>query len=263
VIELRTQKELRTAWRLPFCCICGKPFANDESRTRQHVPPRAIFAVADRSPPVILPAHAACNEQQSPLDEVIGQLVALLHGKRPTPKNVKLNADVFAVKGGKGIAVGVKDLPLQMIVFRWARYFHAALYHEYLSDRGGNIFLPFQAGDFVDGKLVYEKIHISRSHLTLIFKQQCKAGRTDAVISNNGKCQYRCTWLRFDPPNEHRTGCLFALRLYNWEELGDRERFPPMGCVAWYEAPIPSAAARATNVEIPVSNFVPFDPFGP
>jgi hypothetical protein len=142
VIELRSQKDLRAAQSIGFCCICGKQFAQGEKRTRQHAPPKAIFAAADRTPPLILPAHEKCNGDQSPLDKVIGQLVAVLHGEYPAPEDLKLDVGVFPVKGGEATA-GVKGLPLTKIIFRWARSFHAALYHEYLPDRGGYVHLPF------------------------------------------------------------------------------------------------------------------------
>lgn len=259
VIQLRSQQELRAARCIGFCCICGNQFADREKRTRQHVPPKAIFAVADRTPPLILPAHEKCNNEQSSLDTVIGQLVAVLHQKHPSPEDVKLDVGMFHVKSGEPTA-GVQGLPLTRIIFRWARCFHAALYREYLPDRGGTIFPPFPEGDLIDGRLVYRKIPASRPLFTDVFKQQVKAGRTDAVICYNGKCHYRCTWLNLDPPNDHRTFCLFALRLYNWEVLSDPQ-LPRRGCIGTYEAPIPPDAARGTQLVIPAPNSSPLDPF--
>ena len=101
MIELGSQKDLRAAQRLPFCCICGRAFTAGEKRTRQHVPPKAIFATADRTPPLILPAHAKCNTDQSSLDTVIGQLVAVLHGKYPAERDVRLEIDVFHSELGR------------------------------------------------------------------------------------------------------------------------------------------------------------------
>lgn len=257
MIELRTQQDLRAARRRGFCCICGKPFVDWEKRTRQHTPPKAIFATADRTPPLLLPAHEQCNGDQSPLDTVIGQLVAVLHQKYPSPRDVKLKVDAFPTPDGQVIA-GVSELPLRTIIFRWVRCIHAALYGTYLEDKGGMIFEPFPAGDVVNGQVVYAKTHISRPHLTHIFKQQLKAGRTDGITCYNGKCQYRCTWLNFD---NGAPFCLFALRLYNWEELGDQRQHPNMGCVGWYFGEIPPNAATGTRLEIAVSNLRPLDPF--
>lgn len=258
MIELRTQKQFQAARRLGVCCICGKPFAPGEKRTRQHSPPKAIFAEIDRTPPLILPAHENCNGDQSPRDTVIGQLVAVLHRKYPAPKDVRLNVEFFP-RGEDEIAAGVKDLPLRSIIFRWVRCFHAALYGTYLVDRGGMIFEPFPAGHFIDGKVVYENTHMSRPYLTQVFKQQVKAGRTDAVICFNEKCHYRCSWLNFDDGNPF---CLFALRLYNWEDLGDPNH-PSMGCVGWYAADIPPTAARGEKTEDSDLDWTALDPFAP
>lgn len=255
---LDTQKTLRAVQRLPFCCICGKHFKDSEKPTRQHTPPKSIFAKADRTPPLILPAHEECNNSQSVNDTVIGQLVAVLHQKIPDPKNRKLQVRMFRTPGGS-MAAGVGDLPLTRIVFRWVRCFHAALYGEYLEDLGGIIYTPFPAGDLVDGELVFEPITDSRKLLTCLFKEQLRAGKTDGIICNNGKCEYRCTWLR-DGGGEY--GCLFALRLYQWEVLGD-SRHPRMGCVGWYVSEVPDGAATATPLSIPVPNLSPLDPFAP
>jgi hypothetical protein len=257
MIEIRTQQQLRPAQNLKFCCICGEPLNNDQDR--QHVPPKAIFSKADRSSPLILPSHPKCNSAQSPFDEVIGQLLALVYGKYPAAKDVKLEAEFFPVAGGD-FTWGVKNLPLESIIFRWIRCFHAALYHEFLPDRGGRVYAPFPAGEQIDGRVVYENIYLSRLKLTYLFKQQMKAGLTDSVTCYNEKCQYRCTWLKSD---DGRPFCLFALRLYNWEELGDIHNHPPMGCVGMYLAEIPAIASRGTRLEIPASNFVPLDPFAP
>lgn len=119
------------------------------------------------------------------------------------------------------------------------------------------VFEPFPAGNVVNGQLTYTETHISRPHLTHTFKQQLKAGRTDGITCYNGKCNYRCTWLMFDNGVPF---CLFALRLYNWEDLGDSHH-PPMGCVGWYYAATPPNAAIGTKLEIAVSNVRPLDPF--
>ncbi len=262
MIELTmTQKDLRSLWGVGFCCVCGKPFAHGEERTRQHIPPTSVFAKEDREPPLILPAHDGCNQGQSTDDEVIGQLVSLLHGKRPAKERLRLAVQLFSVNGSVVPMAFVRDLPLNRIIFRWVRGFHAALYREYLPDRGGFIGPPFPESKPVEGgKVAPEPIHESRYDMTLTFKQQVKAGRTDAVTCRNGKCHYRCTWLNLD---NGAPFCLFALRLYNWEELGDVHHFPRRGCIGWYGAPIPATAARGTRLEIPASNFDPLDPFAP
>jgi len=256
MIELRTQKDLRTVQNLAFCCICGEPFRQRGERTRHHLPPKAIFAEVDRNPPLILPAHGACNRDQSPLDTVIAQLVAVRHGKYPARKNLKLEVATVPLRGGQ-LKAGVTNLPLRPIIFRWVRCFHAALYREYLIDRGGMIFEPFQTADVVAGQLVFSKIPMDRPFLTDLFKQQARAGRTDTVVCYNEKCVYRCSWLKTD---DGRPFCLFALRLYDWERLGDPD-CPRMGCLGWYWASAPPNCATGVHLELAVANLVPLDPF--
>ena len=182
----------------------------------------------------------------------------MLHGKYPTARDVRLEIDVFQMDAGRTSA-GVKNLPLRRIIFRWVRCFHAALYGAYLADMGGMIFEPFPAGDVVDGQIVYSKIPISRPVFTQVFKQQLKASRTDGITCYSGKCNYRCTWLNFD---DGRPFCLFALRLYNWEDLGD-PRHEGMGCIGWYFAETPPNATVGTSRQVAVSNLRPLDPFAP
>lgn len=258
MVEIRSQAELRLARKIGFCCLCGAQFEGVDEVTRQHIPPKTIFAESDRNPPLILPAHLKCNGDQSSLDTVIGQLVATLHGKYPEPADVKLEVDLLASTDGEHTVAGVKNLPLRTIVFRWVRCFHAALYGEYLIDKGGMIFEPFPAGHVIRDELVYEEIHMNRPYLVALFKQQVAARRTDGIMCYNDKCQYRCSWLAFDDGREF---CLFALRLYKWEELGDK-RHPRMGCVGWYMAKTPIKATRGTRVEVSISNVDQFDPFG-
>ena len=78
--KLTSQKDLRLVQRLNFCYLCGDGFDKDSERTKDHVPPEAMFAEADRNFPLIVSAHGSCNWARSPEDEVIGQLVSLLHG---------------------------------------------------------------------------------------------------------------------------------------------------------------------------------------
>jgi len=218
-----------------------------------------VFAKEDRGTPLILPAHDACNQAQSPHDEVIGQLVSVLHGKYPGKERLRLALELFSVDGSVVPVTGVQNIPLTRIIFRWVRGFHAALYREYLHDRGGFIGPPLpESALTAEGGVVPKPVHVSRPIMTHIFRQQVKAGQTDAVICRNGKCHYRCTWLNWD---DGRPFCLFALRLYNWEELGDIDHFPRRGCIGWYGAPTPTLATNGTDVEIPLANPDSLDPF--
>jgi hypothetical protein len=258
--EIVTQKDLRAAHSMPFCYLCGKPFAPGDERTKDHVPPKALFAVEDRSPPLILPVHPTCNGAESGRDELIGQLVACLRGDHPREERLRLSVHLFGLRGSSNPVAGVSDLPLMKIVFRWVRGFHAALYRTPLPDRGGMIHAPMPEFDLApDGRLVQFPVPECRPHLTRLFKEQVAAGRTDGVTCFNGKCQYRCSWLTFD---QGQPFCLFALRIYNWEEFGD-ERGGKRGCVGYYFADPPSGATSGTRIHIAVPNLVPLDPFAP
>lgn len=223
--EIRTQKELRAAWGVPFCYLCGEPFAEGEERNRDHVPPRSVFAVEDRNPPLQLPVHERCNADQSTDDETLGQLVAVLHGRRPSQERARLVADVFRV-GGRPM-LGLKDLPLWSQIWRCVRGFHAALYREPVVDRGGLIGPPLPDLQIDEGGPDARAEFNTRLFMTKVFKEQLRAGRTDGLTCNNGRCVYRCVWLTFD---NGRPFCLFALRLYNWELLGD-PRLGQRGCI--------------------------------
>lgn len=254
---LRTQGELRAVQNLPFCAICGEPFADDERPTRQHTPPKAVFAKADRDPPLIVAAHKSCNANQSGLDTAIGQLVAVLHGRYPkTTREVALRVGEFPVSARR-TTVGVEGLPLRAIVFRWLRCFHAALYGEYLIDRGGNFFAPFPAGDLDKGIVQYTEEPVDRVVFTELIRREIKAGRVDGIDCCNGTCRYRCAWLTFD---NGAPFCVYALRLYNWEALGDAGR-PNMGCVGWYGSTMPRTAAVGAGGDINPANCQSLDPF--
>jgi hypothetical protein len=54
---------------------------------------------------------------------------------------------------------------------------------------------------------------------------------------------------------------LCALRIYNWEELGDPRLGPKRGCVGWYDADVPESATLATSLYVSVPNCSPLDPF--
>ncbi len=94
--EILTQKAARAAQKLPFCYLCGEPF--DDARGRQnhpdHIPPKELFATEDRNFPIKVAAHQSCNNRLSDTDEVIGQLVAVVHGKYAKPERLRLDFKV-------------------------------------------------------------------------------------------------------------------------------------------------------------------------
>jgi hypothetical protein len=130
-IILDTQKAMRSIRRLQFCYLCGNSFVRTEEQNSDHVPPSGLFAVADRNFPLILPTHRTCNARHSADDQVIGQLVGVIHGRKPNPMHKKFRVSVGRFENGS-VALAVGGLDLRSIIRRWIRGFHAALYSEYL-----------------------------------------------------------------------------------------------------------------------------------
>src|SRR5262245_64409210 len=93
-VVLDTQKAIRGVRNLPFCYLCGNSFSSMEESNLEHVPPLGLFAVADRNFPLILPTHRTCNAKQSADDQAIGQLVGIIHGRRPNPMHKKFRVSV-------------------------------------------------------------------------------------------------------------------------------------------------------------------------
>ncbi len=48
--ELITERDLQSVRHPNFCYQCGKAFEKGDDTTRDHVPPKAIFAKSDRTP---------------------------------------------------------------------------------------------------------------------------------------------------------------------------------------------------------------------
>lgn len=261
MIELEvTAQVLKRLWRIHFCCVCGKEFSEQDKKTRQHIPPRSIFAQSDRDVPLVLPAHELCNMAQSMDDEVIGQIVSTLHGKFPSNAARRFAIDSLSVQGKEHEMIAIEEHRFNQIIFAWVKGFHAALYGEYVAETIATICAPMLQGASGNSSPVERKrIQTNRVLFTDVFKQQRHIGRTDTLRCCNGKCEYRCTWLRLD---DGRTFCLFALRLYNWENFSDIGDEMQRGCIGWYLAPMPIGAAAGTRLEIPAANLRVLDPFG-
>lgn len=262
MVALLTQSDFRRIQKLSFCYLCGKTFVPQDKTNRDHVPPQAIFAVADRLNPLILPTHESCNHGESVEDEKLGQLLAVSHGKYPREERNKLDVKVVVDKDTGEEMLGLAGVRLHKMIGRWLRGFHAALYGEYLPYATKSFqHLPFQAGEIKGGEAVMsENLDQHRMFVRLI-KQNRQAGMLDRLVSNNGKCVYECTWSRTD---DGQPICFFALNVYDWKRLGDSLIFPQRGCVGMYvpESGLPQNATVATTLEIPITNHDELDPFG-
>lgn len=254
--SLTTQNELRTARNLKFCYLCGKPFAEDVKPNRDHVPPKRLFAEADRTPPLILPTHDTCNNVQSSYDEQVGQLVSLLWRESPGPKDVSsLRLSMHAPDGMVPFGA-VEALNLRSIIARWLKGFHAALYREFLPRVNGAIHEPFPGGDTPGEDAT---LHASQGVFVREIKKNRAAGRVDRIHPYNGQCLYECTWSQLD---DRRPICVWALDLYGWHRLGD-PNYQQRSCVGWYEATngIPDGASCATTIEVLFRNTDPLNAF--
>ena len=82
----------------------------------------------------------------------------------------------------------------------------------------------------------------------------------DRITCYRGKCVYECIWVRADAGEWI---CMFGLRLYNWEDLGDVHNFPKRGCVGIYcsKAGRPAAGTIGTSLEFRTTSEHPLDPF--
>lgn len=267
--ELSTQKELRSVQKLPFCYLCGKTFTEGAEKDRDHVPPKSIFATEDRDPPLILPTHLDCNRAQSDYDEIVGQLVAAIHGKYPEPANMKLNVQVAESSNTGAHSAWLSDTNLHRIVCRWLRAFHSALYREYLPDSDGtkdgtrfSFDPPFPVGHIdEDGGITVDTIRPHHAYFVAHIKRNRTAGRLDRIVCFNGKCVYECVW---DKADDGQPICIFALNVYDWSALANTEDFPKRGCVGVYLPANgrPAGATTATSLIMPISNTEKLDPFG-
>jgi len=196
---------------------------------------------------------------QSSSDEMIGQLVAVIHNTYPRAGTERLRVQTF--RNGAEEFTAVNWFPVSSIIQQWVVAFHCALYRSFpaLTQRGRwEIFDPLPDEDEISGVAGRFRVPERRFKLVKFLKAQRCAGKVDRVVTNNGKCEYLCTWNR---ASEREWWCTFGLRLYSWEELGD-PRGGSRGCVGTYSASLPVGATCATELIIPTANFEPLDPFG-
>ena len=260
--NLTTQKVVRPLQQLPFCYLCGKPFDANSEKTKDHVPPEAIFATNDRNFPLALPTHGACNRDRSSEDEVIGQLVSLLHGRIPKEGRNRLDVEIRKADGYRSDLGVFTGLDLNGVIRGWVKGFHAALYRQALPDH--TLFAtqtPFPSGELKEGEI--HPHEIPRQHEVFVeeLKRNRMTGSLDTIICNNGRLKYECVWVRMD---DKGWGCVFALDLYGWKQLGDIHNFEARGCAGLYrtcDATAPVGCAISTVLNFPVENNDRLDPF--
>lgn len=261
-IRLETQKDFGRIRALPFCYVCGQTFAAGEVPNRDHVPPTGIFTKDDRQPPLILRSHEKCNGDQSAHDQVIAQLVGLLHGREASAKDRKLDVRPHVTESGATTAV-LRGHDLDAVIRRWVRGFHAALYKgplpesKYFSTNS-----PFPEATQEGDGIRPEPIPPALSRYVDTIKQNRATGNLDGIVCRNGKCRYECVWTRAD--NCGPWLCIYCLDLYNWIELGDINNFEARGCAGAYLLPdggVPRFASTSTRLVFEVPNRSPHNPF--
>jgi hypothetical protein len=255
-----SQSDCRKIRDLPFCYLCGEPFSEADVTDHDHVPPESVFAKEDRNFPIKLRTHKdRCHAPLSQDDAVLGQLVALIHGKAPSASADKLNITILE-DPDSGATTGLfRERNIEYLLRRWIQGFHAALYQSYLPKAAKfAIQSPFPSTD--DG---VEADPIRDQHFAFItsIKKNRAAGNVDRIETNNGKLRYECVW---DKLSDGSWCCIFALELYNWADLGDINNYPRRGCAGLYSpsfAVPPPTAHKATKLIFDIAQSDHADPF--
>ncbi len=262
---LSSQSDFRKVQELPFCYLCGLSFDDRSGLSRDHVPPKAIFGREDRTPPLILPVHKACNQAQAERDKVIGQLLSVQHGRIPTQRDLHLQVHLTQpAELGPPMAL-LTGINLHATIARWIRGFHAALYCQPLpNDTPNNIHSPFPELKQSGSSYVSAPILGQQRVFVEVIKQNRVANRLDCISCYNRKCVYECVWEQMD---NQAWACFFAIQIYNWRTLGEQYYAEPRGCVGWYlpHAGLPPKATCGISKNepaIPFANVEPLDPFG-
>jgi len=261
-VILDTQNSMRAARLLRFCYLCGRNFNPAEKVNSDHVPPTGLFAIADRNFPLILPTHQKCNAMRSADDQVVGQLVGVIHGRKPNPTHKKFRVSVGRFKDGSP-AIAVRGLDLDHIIWRWVRGFHAALYNEYLpEDTRFLICPPLPEAELSASGPQFLPVAEAIPKFVEELKRNRATCTLDRIVCRNGKCRYECIW---DQAEDGTWICIYALDLYQWIDLGHTSSSEPRGCIGSYirsGGNVPMGATCATRLEFPISNHARLDPFG-
>jgi len=264
MIEIKTDKDLRPLRNLPFCYLCGEKFQQSDKVTRDHVPPKAVFLVEDRTNPLILPSHDGCNQRESKTDEIVGQLISALNYSYPKRKDMRLKIGMHKDSEYQGPFFFIEAIDLRLVLVRWVRGFHTALYQEYLPNETPNVFEPpLPRGRKHKAQVAFDEIGRHFPLFVETIKKNRKVARIDRIECFNSKCIYECTW---ETTDDGRWSCFFALNIYDWKNLGDPLHFRQRGCVGWYMPmsgrPRNAAEGVTRLLEIPCANVEPLDPFG-
>ena len=267
--SLTTQQDFRKVQKLPFCYLCGEQFKPDDNTNKDHMPPSSLFLDEDRDVPLILPTHVECNASEQVSDELLAQLIKLIHGWPLKPGHRPLDLTVVW-RGGKPVTLS-RGWNIHAFIRRCVRGFHAALYGQWLPSDTWNVFHPPLRGAQLDAETGQPTDKVQAMLMTdaglgqhalfaQVLKQNRVAKNTDKVVCRNGKCIYECIWSHSD---SGQPICIFGLKIYDWQQFGDVAGYRRRGCVGIYgpTAGRPVPATRATDLEFPFSNSDDLDPF--
>jgi len=226
------------------------------------VPPRAIFAEEDRHFPLQVNAHGCCNRARSSEDEVIGQLISLLHGRVPDRYRDRLTVEIRQGSDYDHELGVFTGLNIEAVIRRWLMGFHAALYRAPLPpDTRFATQAPFPSGSIENESVVIHEVPPQHRLFVEVLKRNRMADSLDTIVCNNGKLRYECVWVRMD---DEGWGCIYGLDLYGWKDLGDIHNFEPRGCAGLYrtkDAQCPIGATTATRLDFTFRNEDTLDPF--
>jgi hypothetical protein len=261
MVKLVTQGDFRIVQALTFCYLCGGLFSQCDSKNRDHVPPKNLFAKADRNLPLLLPTHCDCNSSYKMTDEKIGQLVALKRSYVPTCiENRRLKFKIIPRLGLSAIT----NLNIDAVVWRWVKGCHAALYREYMVDTDyKSLVTPLMRAEIVQAGFIISPILPQHYLIVKEIKINRALSNVDSIRSNNNKFVYECIWVQSD--NKEAWACFFAIDIYGWSDLCSEKLRLRRGCFGLYilpEGKAPEKASKAKTSHLIIPNLSPLDPFG-
>lgn len=267
MIDIRTQRQLQRLRRLGFCYLCGDQIERNET-TRDHVVASRLILPQHRTPPLILPTHRSCNHKWAVSDGHMAELSRVLHGIQLDDDNLQLDY-VIAVDPETNEEVGAASgVNIEHIVARWVQGFHAAMYGEYLPPIGSTRFCistPFPRGGIErdSGRPVFEPLQPVHVPLCRCIQANRAAGRIDRLSIYDGNVVYECVWDVVEQGGVSKPACVFAIKFYNWEELGSTPITAPRGCVGLYvpQGSPPVSSARSSPIDTSMIQFDNFNPF--